>query len=351
MSIKVGNLEFFAGPHTVGRPDDLEAAIVGFINGAEKRLDIAVQELESVAITDAIIAARLERGVRVSVVLEADYLSVTRPVRQPREQRGTNELNRQNHDALLRAKIWVRTDFNPHIFHQKFIVRDKSAVLTGSTNFTPTGTHKNLNHVLVVKDAAIAKIYAREFAEIKQGRFGKRNEGHDPKPPVVMVSQVPLKVCFAPDHAPEMEIVKQMLKAQERIDFAIFTFSQSSAIDDAMLKLNETGLTIRGVMDGMQARKQSWAAARTLEQSGIGIRYVDKGAGINKLHHKLMVIDKSITIIGSFNYTGPANAVNDENIIVIGSHKASAASQKAQKKIAQFAFDEIDAIWDDFGTS
>jgi phosphatidylserine/phosphatidylglycerophosphate/cardiolipin synthase-like enzyme len=30
------------------------------------------------------------------------------------------------------------------------------------------------------------------------------------------------------------------------------------------------------------------------------------------------IIDKELVIIGSFNYTGPANLLNDENIIVIG---------------------------------
>ena len=43
-----------------------------------------------------------------------------------------------------------------------------------------------------------------------------------------------IKPLFAPRHGPEMEIMKQMLKASESIDFAMFTFAQSSGIDDAM---------------------------------------------------------------------------------------------------------------------
>ena len=39
---------------------------------------------------------------------------------------------------------------------------------------------------------------------------------------------------------------------------------------------------------------------------------------LGKLHHKLMVIDKQVVIVGSFNYTGPANLLNDENIIILG---------------------------------
>ena len=43
---------------------------------------------------------------------------------------------REIFNAVLRSKIKVRSDFNTNIFHQKFIIRDGSAVLTGSTNFT-----------------------------------------------------------------------------------------------------------------------------------------------------------------------------------------------------------------------
>ena len=129
--------------------------------------------------------------------MEGSYLSVDRARTKPFEAGGTNESNRYVHDAILRANIDVKTDFNPNIFHQKFIVRDRRAVLTGSTNFTPTGTAQNLNHVIIVRDRDIAKIFAREYKEIQQGHFGKLNEGHDPAPPRVDVSNVPIRVVFA----------------------------------------------------------------------------------------------------------------------------------------------------------
>jgi phosphatidylserine/phosphatidylglycerophosphate/cardiolipin synthase-like enzyme len=40
---------------------------------------------------------------------------------------------------------------------------------------------------------------------------------------------------------------------------------------------------------------------------------------LRKLHHKLMVIDETVVVAGSFNYTQPANDYNDENLFVIGS--------------------------------
>ena len=53
MSIKTGNVEFFAGPWELGAPDKLENAVINFIDCAKKKLDIAVQELQSKAVAEA----------------------------------------------------------------------------------------------------------------------------------------------------------------------------------------------------------------------------------------------------------------------------------------------------------
>lgn len=161
----MGNVEFYAGPHDTGGPDNLEEIIVGFINGAQKRLEVAVQELESRPIADVLIAAR-RRKVLVKLVIEQDYLKRTRSKDDPWTPGGKNENNRSVHNAILRASIDVKVDYNTSIFHQKFIVRDRQSVLTGSTNFTPAGIHNNLNHIVVIHNEKLAKIYSGEFREI-----------------------------------------------------------------------------------------------------------------------------------------------------------------------------------------
>ncbi|MFB0517124.1 MAG: phospholipase D-like domain-containing protein [Candidatus Neomarinimicrobiota bacterium] len=353
MSLQIGNLELYMGPSELGAPDNLEEIIVQFIDGARKRLDVAVQELESVPIASALIRAR-QRRVVVRIVIEWDYLSVDRAISTPFSPGGANEPNRGIHDALLRAHARIHTDYNPHIFHQKFMVRDsgseEAAVLSGSTNFTPTGVSQNLNHVVIIRDKQVARVYWREFKEIMQGHFGKLNEGHDPLPPEVDVSGVRVKVLFAPDHNPEMEIMKQMAKARERIDFAIFTFAESSGIDDTMIALARTGaVKIRGALDGPAAR-QKWAAAWNVAKSGAELYAVPHKALLNKLHHKLMVIDGQVIIAGSFNYTGPATRLNDENIIVLGDlGTTDTAARNRQQRLGQFALQEIDRIIRDYG--
>ncbi|MEE9289261.1 MAG: phospholipase D-like domain-containing protein [Bacteroidota bacterium] len=344
MPKKVGNVEIHMGPQQVGAPDDLEGAIVGFIKGAKKRLDIAVQELDSVKIAREIVEARM-RGVSVRLVTEMNYLRAAKPATDPFAPLGQHEVNRQIQNTILRSAIPVYSDFNPGIFHQKFIIRDGSAVLTGSTNFTDTGTSANLNHLIIVHDRKVANTYGKEFREIRQGRFGRQSEGLGAAPREVQVGNVPIKILFAPDHNPEMEIMKQMAKAKKRIDFAVFTFAKSSGIDDVMVQVFKAGTSIRGVFDGLQAG-QKWAATKLLNAAGIPAFVVRKGAGgVRKLHHKLMVLDEQVIIAGSFNYTRPANLTNDENILVIGDlDTTSAAVRKAQTRLAKYALDEIDRI-------
>lgn len=352
-----GNLSFYVGPRPVlddtpeNHLDDLEQVIIDFIDGAERELEIAVQEIDSRAIAEAIIRATRRtyqnssgdtRRLAVRIVMEADYLSLDTPPDDVFDVPDDydREINRIIHAALLRSKAWVRTDFNPKIFHQKFIIRDNASVLTGSTNFTWTGTHVNLNHVLVIHDEKVAKEYSREFNEIKQGHFGKFNVETNKRPEEIWVDDIRVKVCFAPDHAPEMEVTKQMLKARDRVDFAIFTFSTSSAIDDAMLLLMEAGKTVRGALDRAQGSQQ-WAASKGLFSAGADLHFVHKTERIGKLHHKLMVIDESVTIAGSFNYTGPANLFNDENIVVLGDDENPSDNQR---DLAHTAKQEIDRI-------
>jgi phosphatidylserine/phosphatidylglycerophosphate/cardiolipin synthase-like enzyme len=347
-----GKIEAYAGPTDLGAPDDLEKAIVDFIDGAEESLDIAVQELDNERIAKAILAAQW-RGISVNLVLEQSYLREEKlKIKEPPKpakgesaeealehwqwnpDNGEHAVNRRFATALLQSDVDLKIDFNKDIFHQKFVVRDyrghsekgkpTSALLTGSTNFTDTDCHTNLNHIFVFHDAGVCEQYANQFAEIERGEFGPRGLGG--APPVFDLNGVPVTVLFAPDNFPEQEVIKQVLKAEKDIEFAIFTFAGSSAIDDALLMAARAGCKVTGALDPGQAA-QDWAAPHGepgaappwLDRENISLYLPKKEGGFRKLHHKLMVVDHHTVLAGSFNYTKPANDFNDENLFVIGS--------------------------------
>ncbi len=358
MGVQLGGIEFYAGPPVLGGPDDLNAVICDFIEGATKTLLVAVQQLDSRTITEAILAAK-KRKVRVRVILEGDYLIEDPPVADPWSLAGDNEEDRVIYAALLRAGVDVISDLNPEIFHQKFIVRDageeSAAVLTGSTNFTLTDTGSNppnnpekpgnnLNHVVVLHGQHATDQYIGEFTRLRSGTFGELHERIEPKPAEFRLGKIRVKPLFAPRHGPEMEIMKQMLKAKTSVDFAMFTFAQSSGIDDTMERLVSSLTRLRGVLDRGQGA-QAWAATQPLKQAGVALFQNKGGTGVRKIHHKLMVIDERLVIAGSFNYTAPANTLNDENIVVLGDlEETDPDAEAAQRTLAKYALAEIDRI-------
>jgi phosphatidylserine/phosphatidylglycerophosphate/cardiolipin synthase-like enzyme len=386
-----GKIEAYAGPKDLKGPDDLEQVIVDFIDGAEESLDIAVQELDNERIAKAILAAQW-RGISIRIVLEQSYLreedlKVAKPPK-PKQgetaeqalerwqwdpEEGDNAVNRRLATALLQSDVDLKIDFNKEIFHQKFVVRDyrghgkgkpTSALLSGSTNFTDTDCHSNLNHIFVFHDAGICEQYANQFAEIERGEFGPRGLGG--APPVFDLAGVPVTVLFAPDNFPEQEVVKQVLKAEKEIEFAIFTFAGSSAIDDALLMAARADCDVTGVLDRGQAG-QSWTAPYGepggappwLDRENISLHVPEEEekSGVRKLHHKLMVVDHRTVLAGSFNYTNPANAFNDENLFVLGcaydifpdrrkdkQKELEKIDVAACREIAKYMADEIDRI-------
>jgi phosphatidylserine/phosphatidylglycerophosphate/cardiolipin synthase-like enzyme len=353
MPVVVGGIELHMGPTVLGGPDDLESAILTFVAGAQHTLAIAVQELDSPAIAEAVIAAR-RSGVTVRAILEGDYLGEAPGRTDPWALEGAHEENRRIHAALLRANADLVTDLNPSIFHQKFIVRDRgkatAAVLTGSTNFTRTDTGtagrvgNNLNHIVVLHGKDAAAQYSAEFDRMRAGTFGAAHERVEPSPREFTLGGVRVKPLFAPRHGPEMEIMKQMLKARSSIDFAMFTFARSSGIDDTMARLQPLLPRLRGVLDRQQGA-HDWAATGMLQLAGVQLFKNRKGTGVRKLHHKLMVIDERLVIAGSFNYTAPATTLNDENIILLGDlDSTDPAAEVAQRKFARYALNEIERI-------
>jgi len=109
-----------------------------------------------------------------------------------------------------------------------------------------------------------------------------------------------------------------------------------------MKRGGRAGIEVTGVMDGMQAN-QRWSASHGLTEAGIDLRQVRKRGTVNKLHHKLMTFDDNAMVIGSFNYTKPANDTNDENIIVIHGDAA--------KPLVTAARDEIERIYREHGSA
>jgi phosphatidylserine/phosphatidylglycerophosphate/cardiolipin synthase-like enzyme len=127
---------------------DCTALIVQQIDGAKSELLVQAYGFTSPTIIQAIGRAK-ERGVDVKVILDKTNA----------QKRYTGATYLTNHG------IPVLIDDTVAIAHNKAIVIDGRAVITGSFNFTQAAQTKNAENVLLIEDApALAEAYAANWS-------------------------------------------------------------------------------------------------------------------------------------------------------------------------------------------
>lgn len=129
-------------------------------------------------------------------------------------------------------------------------------------------------------------------------------------------------------------IVNEILKAKTSAYFMMFTFAKSTTIDDALItKMKGGSFEVVGVLDGTQSAHKC-SPHKTLMNNDAKLRretLPDSG----KLHHKLIVLDDHTVIGESFNYTGPANRYNDENLFLVRDPDVAALFKDEVKRVYQ----------------
>lgn len=112
----------------------------------------------------------------------------------------------------------------------------------------------------------------------------------------------------------QSEIIKQIKKANSEIVLAVAWFTNIDIFNELLHKLDKkVSVSLLLINDDINNRK-----------SGLDFQhFIDKGGSFYfaeisiPMHNKYMVIDGKIVITGSYNYTYFAEAINDENIIII----------------------------------
>jgi len=106
-----------------------------------------------------------------------------------------------------------------------------------------------------------------------------------------------------------------------------------AVVDDNLIAAHDRGLSVNVFTSGARNGKQS--AARKLQESGIPVHLLSNG---RSFHHKAIVIDDQLVIIGSHNWTLPA--LSESREISLAVRSAPLAFQMTQAIVSPFA-----AIW------
>nr|UAT11574.1 Phospholipase D Family Member 6 [Cynops orientalis] len=116
---------------------------------ARLSLELCVFSFSSLHLGRAVLMLH-ERGVRVRVITDSDYMAVTG------SQIGW----------LRKAGISVRHDQDAGYMHHKFAVVDKKILITGSLNWTSQAIQGNKENILVMDDTVIVQAFVDEFEKL-----------------------------------------------------------------------------------------------------------------------------------------------------------------------------------------
>ncbi len=272
----------------------LDGVMAASIDGARLSIDVAIYNLTSDVIRDALLRA-YRRGVQVRIVMESDNRDKSDP------------------QKLMEAGITVLGDRREGLMHNKFIVIDRSEVWLGSMNFTDTGVYKDNNNMLLVRSVKLAENYTKEFEEMFiDDKFGPDTVSATPNPSLTIDGTL-LENYFAPDDAPAFSLLPLLQNAQRSIYFMAYSFT-SDSLGAAIRTRAAEGVTVAGVMDTEQIKSNIGTEYDLFKQAGLDIR-PDGNAGL--MHHKILIIDEEIVVTGSYNFTNSAETRNDENLVII----------------------------------
>ncbi len=279
-----------------------EESLIKLINSSSRSINGAFYDISSLTVAQAFINAS-KRGVNVRLVTDSDNLSG------------------KAIESIIDSGIPVVEDNKPGLMHNKFAVIDGSTVYTGSTNTTDNCAFKNNNNSVIIHSSELADIYNAEFEEMfSHGVFGNRRDVLPFAPLLnkyyVKIDDTHINAYFSPEDNVEKIINNRLKKAKSSIRFMAFSFT-SDVIAETMISRFKEGITVEGVFE----RKGSNSEHSEFTKMMIEGLPVTKDRNYKIMHHKVIIIDDSIVITGSFNFSKNANRKNDENILIIESRE------------------------------
>ena len=152
-------------------------------------------------------------------------------------------------------------------------------------------------------------------------------EYYQPKPAVC-------ECYFFPNPSNEEKVVSMLRTCKKTLDIAIFSLTLDS-IAEAILEAFQRGIKVRVIADD-ECAKNKGSNIKLIASQGIPCKTDN---AVYHMHHKFAVIDSSVVIMGSFNWTGQAVKYNQENIFFY-----------EDKNIANQYAKEFEHLWNTFNT-
>lgn len=311
---------YFTDPLTINDPNQpsgsVEERLIELINAAQMSIHIASFEFNLPRVADALIAAKV-RGVDVRWVTDDENgLEID------------GNQNRGQFTRLMAANIEVKDDAGRSaLMHNKFWIFDRQIVWTGSTNITLNGVYKQNNNVIVLHSPDVAAMFEREWEELWNGQLGPRAPSTR-NTQWVILDGTPVQILFSAEDDAVDNLIALVNDAQTSIRFLAFSFTDYP-LAQAMIARAQDGVDVQGVFETFGSNGLR-SELRTLWCAGLPVR---QDGNSSFLHDKVIVIDNSIVVTGSLNFSSSADEENEENVVILDNAEIAALYLQEYQKI------------------
>ncbi len=303
--------------HVYFEKDTLAKKLACFVAEAQSSLDICFHQYYDDEVIDSTISA-WQRGVKIRVITEYDYANYS-------------GVQRLRDSGIMVIDEGYGANTRAHRMHNKFIVRDyRDADTSNNTtwvgSFNASGTWM-ADNAIVVKSYDFSKMFEAEFNQMwgdtddtpyaGASRTGSNkievNDYHE-----VTVDGILLEAYFSPYNRIANIILDYInYRTLHELDFLMFTFTNYD-IYNAMGQQFNNGIIVYGVLEGQQSYNRN--AYEYFQSHGIPVVWDNFNSGNGTyLHDKILIIDDSIVLTGSYNFTMTADTSNDESFVIIHS--------------------------------
>jgi phosphatidylserine/phosphatidylglycerophosphate/cardiolipin synthase-like enzyme len=318
-------------------PTSILDRLVAYIDGARQSLDLAIYDAHlAPELADRLLgafAAAEQRGVQVRAVYndlgKSDGGDPPVPnFSKAAPQTGASLLRRLTQSVPFKAISGI-----PDLMHHKYVIRDRAAVWTGSTNWTDDSWTRQENAIVVIPSADLAAAYQIDFDQLWTGGKVENSGNLDDSPASLTYDGAPLAVraLFSPGRGHEIsELIGQRISnARTRINICSPVLTSAEVLKALVARIEANtmpaGTTI--AIDGPQMHgaisqwnhndRASWKVplAETVLHSGLVAEKPSTpyapGTTHDYMHAKMVVCD-NVVMTGSFNcsHSGEMNAEN-----------------------------------------
>jgi phosphatidylserine/phosphatidylglycerophosphate/cardiolipin synthase-like enzyme len=315
---------------------DVAREVATFVDAARQTLELAVYDLDLSGKSEEIVLGAVrkarDRGVEVRLVYNVNHPN---PIPVPPPPTSVPE------DVAALPVESLAVSGIPDLMHHKFVVRDGTAVLTGSTNWTDDSWTRQENLMISVESPALGEAYRLAFEElwtrpvVEAGRV-------EPRP--VDVGDTVVRPWFCPGYGDALShrVAKAIGRAKSRVRICSPVISAGPVLGTLAQVAAEDRVDVAGCVDATQLAyvHEQWTAMKVsawkiplletiLEQapfSGKNSTPWAPGSLHDYMHAKVTVAD-DVVFCGSFNLSRSGER-NAEDMLEI--HDASLADKLAR---------------------